>query len=160
MIWHISLLEPPTQTCTHSHTRCSIHTGSLLIPWELRFACSPTGRYKLVCLNLPTTGKLKPVAFVYFHWLFPCKNSLRRKLALWPVQAREWAGQHAAYAHCGDVWTPPHRSHPSHAEEDSGSGEWCRGSPTGCGFLGLGFLSSEVAHTASPATGGSAQLIH
>lgn len=28
MVWHIPLLEPPTQTCTRSHICCSIHTGS------------------------------------------------------------------------------------------------------------------------------------
>lgn len=136
------------------------HTHRELSLWELWFACSPTDRRKLVCLNLLTTGKPKPAAFLYSWQQFPCKNSLRRTLALWPAQAQEWAGQHAAYAHCGDVWTPPHRSHPSRAEEGSGSGEWCRGSPRGCGFLDSGFLSSEVARTASPATGGSAQLIH
>lgn len=99
------------------------------------------------CFSLPLTA-------------VPPADTLRRKLVLWPAQAQEWAGQHAAYAHCGDVWTLPHRSHPSHAGEGSGSGEWCRGSPKGCGFPDLGFLSSEAAHTASPATVGSAQVIH
>lgn len=87
-------------------------------------------------------------------------DTLRRQTVLWPAQARAWAAPRAACARCGGVWTPPHRSHPSHAGAGSGSGEWCTGSPKGCGFLGLGFLSSAAAHTASPATVGSAQSIH
>ena len=68
----------------------------------------------------------------------------------WPAPAQAGAGPRAACARCGDAWTPPHRSHPSHAAEGSGSDGWYRGSPRACGFLGWGSPSSGAVHTASP----------
>lgn len=67
-----------------------------------------------------------------------------------PALAQGEAGPRAACAHCGDAWTPPRRSHPSHAGEGSGSDEWYRGSPRECGFLGWGSPSSGAVHKASP----------
>lgn len=68
----------------------------------------------------------------------------------WPALAQGEAGPRAACARCGDASTPPRRSHPSHAEEGSGSDGWYRGSPRECGFLGWGSPSSEATRTASP----------
>lgn len=161
MDYHIPSLQPPTQSCTHSHACRNIHrVNSELVSRGLRGALQTDERWCVSTCKAEGSGNQ-----LLLSTSDSCPSphpaaTLRRKLALWPARAQEWAGQHAAYAHCGDVWTPPRRSHPSHAGEGSGSGEWCRGSPKGCGFPDLGFLSSEAAHTASPATVGSAQLIH
>lgn len=156
---HISSLQSPTQTCTHSHTCSNIHTVSFgLESCGLHVALQTDENW---CVSTcKAEGSWNQLLLSISDSCFPPADTLRRKLALWPARAQEWAGQHAAYAHCDDVWTLPRRSHPSRAGEGSGSGEWCRGSPKGCGFPDLGFLSSEAAHTASPATVGSAQLIH
>lgn len=103
---------------------------------------------------------LSPRCTLESSFVTPALPHTHPEEALWPAQAQVWAGPRAAYARCGGVWTPPHRSHPSRAGEGSGSGEWCTGSPKGCGFPGWGFLSSAAAHTASPATVGSVQSIH
>lgn len=161
MDYHIPSLQPPTQSCTHSHACCNIRTvNSELVSHGLHGALQTDERWCVSTCKAEGSGNQ-----LLLSTSDSCPSphpavTLRRKLALWPARAQEWAGQHAAYAHCGDVWTPPRRSHPSHAGEGSGSGEWCRGSPKGCGFPDLGFLSSEAAHTASPATVGSARLIH
>lgn len=156
---HMSFLEPPTWPCTHSqHTCCNVHTVSSGLDNCGLHAVLQTDENQRV-LTHTSEGSWKELLLSTPDSCYPQKL-VERMLALWPARAQEWAGQHAAYARCGDVWTPPRRSHPSHAEEGSRSGEWCIGSPRGFGFLDLGFLSSEVAHRASPATGGSAELIH